>query len=73
MYFKVRYLYIVWACVDGMQNAVSVRMVLPTKSTAQQLACYVCGRGLDDGVSVTAKALRNGTVLFCDMHHKMQK
>lgn len=34
--------------------------------------CYICGRGLEDGFSVTAKKLPDGTVMFCDVHYSLQ-
>ncbi len=56
-----------------MQNAVSItRPRIQLKSSAQPVECYVCGRGLEDGFSVTAKALRTGTAMFCNIHYGMQ-
>lgn len=71
-YRMVRYLYIVFDFIQNMQNTVSVQRTVSAKSSAHEVSCYVCGRGLDDGFSVTAKALRNGIAMFCDIHHKMQ-
>jgi hypothetical protein len=34
--------------------------------------CYICGKGLEDGHSITAKTLPNGIVLFCDVHYPLQ-
>ena len=34
--------------------------------------CYVCGKGLQDGHSITAKTLPSGTVLFCNVHYPLQ-
>lgn len=34
--------------------------------------CYVCGKGLPDGHSITAKTLPSGIVLFCDVHYPLQ-
>ena len=34
--------------------------------------CYVCGKGIEDGYSVTAKTLRNDIVFFCDVHYSLQ-
>lgn len=34
--------------------------------------CYVCGKGLEDGHSIIAKSLRNGVVMFCDVHNSLQ-
>ena len=55
-----------------MQDTVSIRKMFPLRSSAQEVSCYVCGRGLEDCLSVTAKALRNGTAMFCDLHYGMQ-
>jgi len=42
------------------------------KSSTTTANCYVCGKGLKDGYSVTAKTLSNGITLFCDVHYSMQ-
>jgi len=34
--------------------------------------CYVCGKGLSDGHSITAKTLPSGIVLFCNIHYPIQ-
>ena len=34
--------------------------------------CYVCGKGLEDGFSISAKTLPSGTVLFCNVHYSLQ-
>ena len=41
-------------------------------SSVSKVECYVCGKGLQDGHSITAKTLSNGTVLFCDIHYSLQ-
>jgi hypothetical protein len=41
-------------------------------SSASEVVCYVCGRGLKDRSSLTAKTLSNGIVLFCDTHYSLQ-
>ncbi len=33
--------------------------------------CYVCGKGLEDGYSITAKNTHSGTLLFCDNHYSL--
>jgi len=43
---------------------------IPT--TVSKVECYVCGKGLEDGHSITAKTLPNGTALFCDVHYSLQ-
>ena len=41
-------------------------------SSLSPAECYVCGKGLEDGYSVTAKKLPDGIVLFCDVHYSLQ-
>ena len=42
------------------------------QSSVSKVECYVCGKGLAEGHSVSAKTLENGIVLFCDVHYSMQ-
>jgi hypothetical protein len=42
------------------------------RSSASEVECYICGKGLEDGRRITAKTLPNGTVLFCDIHYSLQ-
>ncbi len=37
-------------------------------SSANMVKCAVCGKGLDDGFSVTAKSFLNETRFFCEIH-----
>ncbi len=41
-------------------------------SSVSKVECYVCGKGLEDGHSITAKTLSHGIVLFCDVHYLLQ-
>jgi len=41
-------------------------------SSVSKVECYVCGKGLEDGHSITAKTLPHGIVLFCDVHYSLQ-
>jgi len=41
-------------------------------SSVSKVECYVCGKGLAEGHSITAKTLQNGIVLFCDLHYPLQ-
>ena len=41
------------------------------KSFAIEASCYVCGKGLDDGHSLTAKNSATRTLLFCNKHYSM--
>jgi hypothetical protein len=38
---------------------------------ALEALCYVCGKGLEDGYSITAKNSATGTLLFCDKHYSL--
>ena len=42
------------------------------ESSVSKVECYVCGKGLEDGHSITAKTLPHGIVLFCDVHYSLQ-
>ena len=42
------------------------------QSSVSKVECYVCGKGLAEGYSVSAKTLANGIVLFCDVHYSIQ-
>ena len=42
------------------------------QSSVSKVECYVCGKGLPEGHSISAKTLSNGIVLFCDVHYSMQ-
>ncbi|HJJ21190.1 MAG: hypothetical protein O2834_02845 [Crenarchaeota archaeon] len=52
-----------------MQNS---RMHNEIESSVSIVECYVCGKGLSEGNSISAKTLSNGIVLFCDVHYSMQ-
>ena len=38
------------------------------QSSANMAKCNVCGKGLDNGFSVTAKSFLNETRFFCEIH-----
>jgi hypothetical protein len=38
-------------------------------SNAIEAICYVCGQGLQSGVSITAKKFTSRTLLFCEKHY----
>ena len=42
------------------------------QSSVSKVECYVCGKGLSEGHSISAKTFSNGIVLFCDVHYSMQ-
>ena len=79
----VRYLYIVFLLIQSTMQGVKIVMqdmqvlrkstnAKGIRSSASLVECYVCGKGLQDGHSITARTLQNGTVLFCDVHYLMQ-
>ncbi len=37
-------------------------------SSANMAKCDVCGKGLEDGFSVTAKSVMKETMFFCEVH-----
>ncbi len=37
-------------------------------SSANMAKCDVCGKGLEDGFSVTARSVMNETMFFCEVH-----
>ncbi len=38
-------------------------------STVSFVKCNVCGKGIEDGFSITAKSIQKRTFFFCDMHN----
>lgn len=51
-------------------------IVFPAKKScldtiAIEATCYVCGKGLEDGYSITAKNSASRTMLFCDKHYSL--
>jgi hypothetical protein len=38
-------------------------------SSANFVACNICGKGIEDGFSVTAKSFPKGNFFFCDVHN----
>ena len=49
-----------------------LRKTPSVQSSVSRVECYVCGKGLQDGHSISAKTLPNGIVLFCDVHYSLQ-
>ena len=76
----VRYLYsLVDRSILTMQGAnqtiIHKTQILKSQTTltsVSKVECYICGKGLEDGHSITAKTLPNGIVLFCDVHYPLQ-
>ncbi len=55
-----------------MQDMQILRKSQDVVSSVSKVECYVCGKGLEDGHSITAKTLPHGIVLFCDIHYSLQ-
>ena len=55
-----------------MQDMQILKNTRKLQSSVSKVECYVCGKGIQDGHSITAKTLPNGTVLFCDVHYSLQ-
>ncbi len=55
-----------------MQDMQILRKSQNVVSSVSKVQCYVCGKGLEDGHSITAKTLPHGIVLFCDVHCSLQ-
>ncbi len=55
-----------------MQDMQILRKTQNVVSSVSKVECYVCGKGLEDGHSITAKTLPHGIVLFCDVHYSLQ-
>ena len=76
----VRYLYSlvvrIVIIMQGVNQTIMQKMhVLKSQtisSSVSKVECYVCGKGLESGHSITAKTLPNGIVLFCDVHYTLQ-
>jgi hypothetical protein len=67
----VRYLYSLVDRYTIMQN-MQILKERKISTSVSKVECYVCGKGLQDGHSITAKTLPNGIVLFCDVHYSLQ-
>jgi len=61
--------------MQGIKQTIMQDMqVLKTQNvtTVSKVECYICGRGIEEGHSISAKTLPNGIVLFCDVHYSLQ-
>lgn len=81
-YGIVRYLYIRSCLSNAMsqileteqrttlfQETIAPSYNLRLKTSAIEASCYVCGKGIQDGYSLTAKKSLGSTLLFCDKHY----
>ncbi|MEO9308415.1 MAG: hypothetical protein ABI342_08925 [Nitrososphaera sp.] len=48
------------------------RKKTPVKATVSEALCTICQRGLDDGVSITAKRIGPKLRLFCQYHMPLE-
>jgi len=58
--------------MDNMTIMQDTKIEHKIQSSVSKVECYVCGKGLAEGHSVSAKTLANGIVLFCDVHYSIQ-
>ncbi|ARS64510.1 hypothetical protein NMSP_0891 [Candidatus Nitrosomarinus catalina] len=77
MYYGiVRYVYSIVDRSIGMMQSRTImqetKIENNIQSSVSKVECYVCGKGLSEGHSISAKTLSNGIVLFCDVHYSMQ-
>ena len=50
------------------QDLYFIRKSPDVKSSVEELVCDICKKGLEDGLSVTAKTIGQKTKLFCGIH-----
>jgi hypothetical protein len=50
------------------QDLYFVRKVAPVKTAVKEAMCSICEKGLEEGVSVTAKTTRQKIRFFCQYH-----
>lgn len=51
------------------QDILFSRKKLALISSANFVECDICGKGIENGFSITAKSISNETVFFCDFHY----
>ena len=56
----------------GIAQNMQILKTQKISTSVSKVECYVCGKGLQDGHSISAKTLPNGIVLFCDVHYSLQ-
>lgn len=50
------------------QDLYFVKKNVPVKTAATEAICSICEKGLEEGVSVTGKTIRQKTRFFCQYH-----
>ena len=51
-----------------LQDLYFVKKRMSVKSSVIEAVCTICDKGLDDGISVTAKKIGRGMRFFCQYH-----
>ena len=68
----------VWYCMISSNQTTIHDMLFHKKpertftTSIRSAECYVCGRGLESGFSITAKTMPEGNALFCELHYAQQ-
>ena len=57
---------------QSMAQNMSICETQNIQTSVSKVECYVCGKGLADGHTISAKILKHGTVLFCNIHYSLQ-
>ena len=50
------------------QDLYFIKKALAVKTAVKEAVCSICEKGLEDGVSITAKSIREKTRFFCQYH-----
>jgi hypothetical protein len=50
------------------QDLYFVKKIVPLKTAVKKAVCSICEKGLEDGVSITAKTIREKIRFFCQYH-----
>ena len=50
------------------QDLYFVKKTSAVKTAVKEAMCSICEKGLEDGVSITAKTIREKTRFFCQYH-----
>jgi len=50
------------------QDLYFIKKDAPLKTDVKKAVCSICEKGLEDGISVTAKIIREKARLFCQYH-----
>ena len=67
-----RIMFIMQGANQTIMQKIHVLKSQTVSSSVSKVECYVCGKGLESGHSITAKTLLNGIVLLCDVHYTLQ-